>query len=207
MPAENTPSPVSPPNIRVSIRNDSPQAEADYPFYQVISDNTHSFRIELIEDPDRKKPPYHNIDFSIGTRLVENAETEEDSLLVFTRFNDDGDELPPGTHLLKWTTPLEGLLFSDGRNLSVQTSTGKGIIVGDETGCGWIPLPAGNASFGWKGDIGWSWFKAAENAILAVLTIPPADGFGPAICRKLTINADGTWAAVGPEIPVIVPKM
>ena len=55
MPAENTPSPVSPPNIRVSIRNDSLQAEADYPFYQVTSDNTHSFRIELIEDPDRKK--------------------------------------------------------------------------------------------------------------------------------------------------------
>lgn len=38
MPAENTPSPVSPPNIRVSIRNDSLQAEADYPFYQVIRD-------------------------------------------------------------------------------------------------------------------------------------------------------------------------
>ena len=55
MPAGNTPSPVSPPNIRVSIRNDSPQAEADYLFYQVISDDTHSFRIELIEDPDPKK--------------------------------------------------------------------------------------------------------------------------------------------------------
>ena len=55
MPAGNTPSPVSPPYIRVSIRNDSPQAEADYLFYQVISDDTHSFRIELIEDPDPKK--------------------------------------------------------------------------------------------------------------------------------------------------------
>lgn len=45
MPAGNTPSPVSPPNIRVSIRNDSPQAEADYPF--IKSSATIRIRFEL----------------------------------------------------------------------------------------------------------------------------------------------------------------
>lgn len=198
---ENIPSP----RTRVLVRDDTPLAEADYPFFMPLIDETYSLNIALVEDPNKQQTPYYNIDFTIQAELTE--EEDDDPLLEFTRFNDANEKLPPGTHLLKWVSPQEGLLFSDGQKLSVQTAVDKGIVVGDSTGCGWVPPPAGNASFGWKGGASWSWFQAKEGAALAVLTVPPSGGFGPAVYRVISAADDGSWTATGPELPVIVPKI
>ena len=44
-------------------------------------------------------------------------------------------------------------------------------------------------------------------AELGVLTSGPTDGYGPAVWKKIIVNADGTWEETGDEIPVVVPLL
>lgn len=47
----------------------------------------------------------------------------------------------------------------------------------------------------------------ATGISIGVLSSGPSDGFGPAVWREITVNADGTWTVTGEEIPVVVPLL
>lgn len=47
----------------------------------------------------------------------------------------------------------------------------------------------------------------AAGITLGVITTRPNGGYGPAMFKKITVNADGTWQETGDPIPVVVPKM
>lgn len=44
-------------------------------------------------------------------------------------------------------------------------------------------------------------------AEIGVLVSGPTDGYGPAVWKKIIVNADGTWEETGDEIPVVVPLL
>ena len=42
---------------------------------------------------------------------------------------------------------------------------------------------------------------------IGVVTTPPPAGGGPGAYRKITLAADGSWEAVGEEIPIVFPAI
>ena len=47
----------------------------------------------------------------------------------------------------------------------------------------------------------------SDMPFLCVVTQAPAGGYGAALVKKIVVNADGSWATTGPDIPVICPKL
>lgn len=101
-----------------------------------------------------------------------------------------GDVIPEGYFGMLYRDLKSLLLRGDGKYLFVDNTPNGQVIR--------VKLPpagdGGGVSGG--GSIG-----------IGVVTTPPPAGGGPGAYRKITLAADGSWEAVGEEIPIVFPAI